>query len=497
MGISSLGVGSSILTQDVLDQLRTADEAKFVTPIETSISENNSKSTAFDEMDAYMDNAYESLKSLTEYGVFEGRTTNVDDEDIVGVTASESSDIQDFTLEVTALATKEVEQSGGFTARTDTIATDSGTMELNVGDKVFPIDYTAETTLEDLKELIDKEAGDSVSTTIVQVGDGDFRLIFSAVDTGTGQEISIKDLSIKDYNNISDESKDKGRGGSGGNNDSNVRGNLSTSLTTSMSNIQEAVDAEFKYNGLEITRSSNTVEDLLSGVKITLKDLGTTNVSVEQDRGSIEEKITNFVDNYNSAIYHLEEVTKSSTEEDERGVFSSDNTVKNMKNVLKNIVSTVGGDAGRMSDFGIELDDDGRLSLDSTVLNDTLDEDPDSVHAYFIGGTYTKADTYTTVDGVTTMTEQGYTTKVTGAFTELEDAFAKYSKGSSILDQYQDSIETRLDSLNEQKEKAVERLNSSYAIMQKKFAAYDAIISAFNTASDMFTQMIETEIASS
>lgn len=470
MGVSSLGVGSSILTQDVLDQLRAADEAKFVAPVDSRISDNKAKSTAFDQMDALMDNAYESLKSLTEYGVFEARTTSVDDEDLVQVTASESSDIQDFTLEIQTLATKEIEQSGQFSSRTDSIATGSGSMELSVGSETFTIEYTAETTLEELKELIEEEAGDSVSTTIVQVADGDFRLLFSAEDTGTNQEISISD------------------------NDSA----LSTSLTVGMKNVQTAVDAEFTFNGLDITRSSNTVEDLLSGVKIILKDVGTTEVSIQQDRASIEDKITNFVDKYNSAIYQLGVDTKSSEKLDERGVFSNDNTIKSMKTVLSNIISTVGGDGGRLQDFGIELDDDGRLSLDSTVLNDKLDDDPDSVHAYFIGGTFTKADTLSVdANGVSTISEKGFTVELEGAFTELENTFARYSKGSAILDKYQDSIETRLDSLNEQRESAVERLNNSYAIMQKRFAAYDSIISRFNTASDMFTQMINTEIANS
>ena len=56
-------------------------------------------------------------------------------------------------------------------------------------------------------------------------------------------------------------------------------------------------------------------------------------------------------------------------------------------------------------------------------------------------------------------------------------------------------MKTRFDSITEQKEKAVARLEVSYAIQAKRFAAYDLIISKFNTASSMFTQMINAEIA--
>ncbi|MFT7003533.1 MAG: hypothetical protein ACJAWW_000882 [Sulfurimonas sp.] len=46
--------------------------------------------------------------------------------------------------------------------------------------------------------------------------------------------------------------------------------------------------------------------------------------------------------------------------------------------------------------------------------------------------------------------------------------------------------------MDTQKEKAIARLDDKYAIMGKRFAAYDGVISKFNTASNMFTQMIDT-----
>ena len=474
MGISSLGAGSSILTQDVLDQLRSADESKFVAPVDSKLKIEEEKSAGLDVVDALMDNVYESLKSLTEYGVFEARSTSSSNEDAVSVTALESSDVQDFTLEVSQLATKEIVQSGSFASRTSTISGGSGQMELAVGDialggETFSIDYTATTTLEDLKEAINKSAGSRVSATIVQVAPDDFRLILSAQNTGTGQEISItntigalNEQLIADPDIVTDP----------------------TNAVDGMTNVNGAVDALFKFNGVDITRTDNSVDDLLSGVTITLKEaqVGTIiNVSVKQDREHIESKITNFVDKYNSVMFQLGEDTKSSQEVSERGVFSSDATIKGMRSSLMNMLSTVGEGIGRISDYGIELDEDGRLSLDATKLGEQLDKDPVSTQAFFAGGTFTKDD--------------GSTVEMSGIFTEIETEVAKYSYANAVLDQFKDSMETRTDSLNEQREKAVQRLDSSYAIMQKRFQAYDAIISKFNSASNMFTQMVNAELA--
>ncbi len=461
MGVSSLGAGSSILTQDVIDQLKAADNAKFVAPIDAKISAENKKQMAFETTQAGVDSVYESLKSVNEYGVFEGRTTSLSKDDVVDVTAAEGSDIQDFTLDVTQIATKEIVQSGQFDTKDSKIADGDGTMELSVGDKTFSIDYNASTSLDDLKDLINDKAGDSVSATIIQVADGDYRLMLSSAETGTDQAISISD---SDDGSLVDQLKPDE------DSDDDIDG---------MTNVQEGVDAKFKFNGLEITRSSNNVDDLLTGVKITLKDVGRTEVNVEQDRARIEDRITNFIDKYNSMMYQLGVDTKSSQDDEERGVYSSDTTMKNMKSDFMNIIPSVGGDAGRLQEFGIEVDREGRLSLNSKLLNEKLDENPENVHSYFIGGTYTQDD--------------GSTIELKGAFASLENKFADYSKGGKILDNYSDSINTRLDSLSAQREKAVERLDNSYEIMQKKFASYDLMISQYNKTSDMFIQMMNAD----
>lgn len=469
MGISSLGAGSSILTQDVIDQLKAADEAKFVTPIDTKLKAESDKSAAFDVVNALMDNVYESVKRLNEYGVFEARTASSSNVSVAEVSALESSDIQDFSLEVSTLATKEIVQSGSFGAKTDSIATGSGKMELMVGSQTFSFNYDATTTLENLKDMINKDAKESVNATIVQVATGDYRLLLSAAKTGTGQAISISDV-VGEGETLNTALKP----------DPDLVADPDN-LVDGMTNVQTAVDAAFTFNGVDVVRSSNTVSDLLSGVTITLKGAGTSDISVKQDRENITEAITNFVDKYNSAIYQLEIDTKSSQEESERGIFSSDSTMKGMKSALSNMLASIGEGAGKIQDYGLEIDADGRLSLDNTKLTEMLDKDATSTQAFFVGGTFTDAN--------------GQTRELRGVFTDIETEVAKYSKYNNVLDQFKESIDTRTESLNTQREKAVARLESSYAIMTKRFAAYDLIINQFNTASDMFTQMINTEIA--
>ena len=473
MGISSLGVGSSILTQDVIDQLKAADEAQFISPKDKRINTEKSKNDALKIVDALMENVYESLKGLTEYGVFESRVTNVSGES-VEVSAANSSDIQDFSIEVSNIATKQIEQSGSFTTKDAAIANGTGTgkLDLTVGAETFNIEYDQDTSLEDLKELINTEAGGSVEATIVQVTSNDFRLILSAKETGTGQAISIVESSATGDLTLKDQLKADPDG---------VDPDDPLNLIDGMNNVQNAVDANFRFNGLDITRTSNSVDDLVSGLTVTLKEAGTSNVSVKQDRENITSKIENFIEKYNSAMYQLDEDTKSSEKASERGIFSSESTIKNMKRAMENIFNTIGEGVARIDQYGIEFDDDGRLSLDTTVLNSKLDKDPESVKAYFTGGTFTK--------------EDGTTVEMTGVFDELEEGVARYSKYNAVLDQLSTSITDKIENIEEQKSLANQRLEARYATMAKRFAAYDQMISKINSASSMFLQMANAQIA--
>lgn len=451
MGVSSLGVGSSILTQDVLDQLREADDAKFIQPIDLELASENDKKNALDLIDANMTNLIDSIDALKTPLLYDERASTVTGTS-VEVSAAANSDLQDFTLDVTKLATKQIEQSGSFTSKTETIASGAGSMNLNIDGQDFAIAYDATTTLEDLKNLINSTAGDKANATIVQVSDTDFRLFVSSVDTGTAQDITMTDTT----------------------------GNLKdTRLTTGLTAVQTAIDAEFTFNGQAITRSSNNITDLVTGLDITLKEVGSSTVSISQNRDNIFEKIDSFVEKYNAAISELNRMTKSSTDSKERGIFSSESTIKSMKRDIENMFNEVGGGVGTMSDFGFDLDEDGRMSIDKTVLNAKMDEDSSNVEAFFSGGTYTNADMSTT--------------EVTGIFGEMSTTVGTYTNYNATLDQYENYIADSIKSLEERKITTTERLDARYEILKKQYAAYDAMIAKLNNTSSMFTQMMESE----
>jgi len=454
MGISSLGVGSNILTQDLLDQLRAADEAQRIQPITLEIANETDKQDSLKVIDATMTNLIDSINELKSATLFDGRATTVSGTS-VEVTASANSDIQDFNITVNSLATKQIEESGAFAASTDTVATDVGTLTLSVGSGTpVTINYDATTTLAGLKDLINANAGDQVDATIVQVSATESRLIISSVGTGSNQDISITDNS----------------------------GFLDTKLTTGLSAIQTGADASFTFNGQAITRSSNQFSDLITGYDITLKEPGSSDVSVVQDRDAIMAKVDSFVEKYNAAITELSNQTKSSTDSAERGIFSGESLIKGMKNVIQDMIASVTGGVGSMEDYGFVVDKAGKMTIDKTLLNSKLDENPTNVEAFFTGGDFTKAD--------------GTVVTLTGAFVDFSSKIDAYTQFNGFLDQLKGSLSANITSLEDRKTSATARLDAKYMILKKQFTAYDAMIAKLNNASAMFTQLANAQTTS-
>jgi flagellar hook-associated protein 2 len=454
MAISSLGLGSGVLTQDVLDKLRKADEASRVTPLDLQIASVKDEKSALSVLDAKMTNLIDNIYVLKSSSLYDERKAIIDG-DSVEVSASANSDISDFTINVTQLATKQIEESGSFDSKTATIASAAGSINLNIDNQDFTINYDDTTTLEDLKKSINDIAGTKVNASIVQVASGDFRLFLSSVDTGSTQDITITD------------------------NDGNLSG---TQLTNDLTAVQTGVDAEFTYNGQSITRTSNNITDLVTGYDITLTSLGSSTVKVEQNRDAIMEKIDNFVNKYNDAMKELASLTKNSTNKDERGIFASEATVKGLQRALRNAMDEIGGGVGTIYDYGFDIAKDGTLSVDKTVLNQKMDENVSNVEAFFSGGIYKNPD--------------GTTTTLTGAFSELYTKVDAYTGFNKNLDQFQTSLNDRLSSLEQRRQDAIDRLDSKYETLQKQWGAYDALISRLNSSANAFIQMVNAQNAS-
>ena len=120
--------------------------------------------------------------------------------------------------------------------------------------------------------------------------------------------------------------------------------------------LASAEDALIEMNGIEITRESNEIDDLLPGVNITLHAAGPAPVSlsVTRDLESIKEGLYNFIGYYNRLLMNIDILTRQDEQvlesavfldedeqeqaEEDLGLFQGNTTLMQLKSRLQRIM---------------------------------------------------------------------------------------------------------------------------------------------------------------
>ena len=457
--ISSLGIGSGVLTSDVIDQLKEADTAVIITPMENKISINSQKQDSAELLTSLMKTFKASASALSYDTIFDNKTVEVTGEAEVEIEAGAS--VESFTLETTTLAKKDITTLGSVASEgTDIASAGGGTLEIKVGsdpgnpDKTINVAYTVGMTLSELSQAITDEAGDDVSVSILQTGDGAYNLVLTSASTGEDSQLTISDLD----------------------------GNLSADLfdvAKGYEKVQTASDSEFKYNGITITRSTNEISDLILGVDITLKEEGDfSSVDIAQDTSSIMDELDQFTASYNTLMTNIHDMTMKDEETGAEGVFNSDSFIKSLNNDLSRTVTQLTSDKESLVNYGIDIDRYGTMTFDRTILETKISDDPDAVELFFTGGTNDDGD------------------DVTGIFETIDDKLDSYTGYGELLSTFDADLKTEGDSLNDTYLRAKASLDTRYEIMTKRFIAYDAMISKLNSQFSSMQMMIDAETSS-
>ena len=224
-------------------------------------------------------------------------------------------------------------------------------------------ELTGSASLTQLNDWINSVSGNNsagVNSSIVQTGNNQFALVLNGANTGTGQAIAISNI---DGASISD----SGTPGIS----SNSTGGMNLQLTVN----KVAQDANFSVNNLSITRSSNTISDVISGVTLNLVSsatgANTASVTVGAGADNSNQIINNLITSYNDLISQYKSMTaKSTTNPSSNGTFANDpgmlSFIGTMKVYISKGVLNSNNTVQSLSNMGIDLQSDGTLKFNST-----------------------------------------------------------------------------------------------------------------------------------
>ncbi len=185
-------------------------------------------------------------------------------------------------------------------------------------------------------------------------------------------------------------------------------------------------DASIIVDGVTTTSVDNTVENVISGVTLNLlkMDADTTiTLNIDRDVDAIMEKISTFVDAYNEITAYVQQQQSYDEDEEETGgILFGDGTLTSVKSDLTStLIQTVWGvssEYSMMGLVGINVDNEGQLSIDTEKLQGYLKTNFNDVRNLFSGNGTTNAGTLEYVS-YSRDTEAGeYTVNITTAATQ-------------------------------------------------------------------------------
>ncbi|MDD5718026.1 MAG: flagellar filament capping protein FliD [Sulfuricurvum sp.] len=551
--INSLGLGSNgVLTADIIDKLKANDNALIVTPIDNKITLQKQKGDALTLLGSLLTSFKSSVNSLDDDGLYQKRSV-AGSTSSVSVTADSGVAVQTFSISDTVLAKQNVQESGTFAALDSTISTGSGTMKISIGSASYNIDYTASTTLEELKTAINSQAGSAVKASTLQVGTNDYRLVLSSVQTGLDQTITLSDSlngtlnnSLQSYKKIESDSfgapTDTVATGAGDLtlNLDGVSHTISYDGTTTLQNLVDSIN----------TSAGSTVASIDSNNRLVVRSdvTGfTTPLTLTDNGGLLDPKLTAYT-SYNpieeiqaakdaSLKFNGITITRSTNEitdiaagltinllqESGSANIAITQDIQSISDAMSSFVqsyNSLTSQLNSMTTTDLEAGKVGVFNGDNSINSITreinklvtsvsskglslpqfgIDISQSGTMSFNDATFKSKFNENTTeseafLSGMTSIDSYGNSTTTAGVFTSLNAILTRYTKSGGIMSTLTEGSKSALTSLNDSRTKALALLTARYDTMSARFSQYDSMISKLTNQFSSLSQQISMAV---
>jgi len=383
--VNQLGGGSGIDTRSLVEELVKLERAptenrlnRREERLEAQISDLGQLRSTIDELQA-------AVEPLANKDVFNAKSVAVPETNLLAINQIQPDAIAgDFRVRVDQVAQSQSLSSAGFDSLDAPVGQGSLTLRLGSFDDAlanFTPDPDAEgatieidesnNSLTGLRDAINN-AGIGVQASIVGE-EGNFQLLV------TGPPGATSDVEITATEDAAQP----------GLNDFNFN-----ETTQNLTQLQEGLDAIVQVNGLQVTRSSNNLTDVIQGVDIDLFNADPSeiiNISISDDKSVAEQSIRDFVEAFNNFVEQAQELTSFNREDGTEGSLRNDPTVRNLlssvRGALSGAVPGIEGDFNVLASVGIRTNRDGTLQIvedGNTGLRNAIDNNFEQLRELFV-----------------------------------------------------------------------------------------------------------------
>lgn len=444
------GVASGIDTTALINAV-VAVEGRSIGVLESQKAKFQAQTTVFALLSGSLGALKSSTQALSLSSDFNKRSVASSNKVAVTGIADSTADLGSHNIVVDELAKARSVQSTSFSSETADVT--QGTLIISLGSTIttITIDSTND-TLKGLKDAIN-DSGAEVTASIVNVGistSPDYRLVIQNKESGTANALSLSGTLTDPGGSLNGKTE-----------------------------VQAARDAVFFVNTLKVTRGSNVISDVISGVTFSLLTTSTSTdglldsadpsstLTIAADTRGISGEIGTFVSDYNAVADLINGQFTLDAETEKQGTLAGDSTIRNIMSLLRKEVGSTGGLGTGflyLSDIGITFEENGTLKVDGSKLAKSLEDDPTGVANLFL------------------LTQNGIGKRVP----DLVDDFISIVDGS--ITARQKGLAASISSLDNKIEQELKRIVALEERLIAKFAALERIISETQRQSSFLAQ---------
>ncbi|MDP2285593.1 MAG: flagellar filament capping protein FliD, partial [Pseudohongiella sp.] len=382
--IQSLGIGSGLLTSELLENLVNAERAPAERRLDSQKALVDAKISAFGEVSSAISQLNSSMKALNSVSAFNASTASSSNQNALSATATSIAGNGTYSVNIQQLAQQHTIATQSYSSINEAIGTGVltfrfGTTDIDEFDVYQGFAVNADkpsrnviisnsnNTLAGMRDAIN-DAAIGVQATIVDDGSG-FRLLLTSNEAGANNSIQLTGS------------------GSAGMAAFNFNAISQTAIQT-----QAAQNAQFTVNGLAVTRENNLVVGVIPGVTLNLKETtnGPVSLSISKDPAALLEKMQGFVDSYNQLKTLGDTLTAFNAEAGESGqgsLLTGDAALRRMmseiNSTLRSFNTTL--DVRSLAEVGISTDQfsDYQLKLDAAKFRTAFTANPSAVTSLF------------------------------------------------------------------------------------------------------------------
>ena len=425
--VQALGAGAGFDTKKIVEALVNAERAPTEARIKSKIADSEATISGLGQAVSILNVVQDAALRLNDAKDFQTFSVSNSQNSAFSATSTSSARAGSNNITVSQIAQEQRSVSNAFASETNQFSSDAVTLSLTVGSADATTINVADATLQGTVSAINA-ADLGVTAEIVDTGVAGARYRIQLIgETGADQsfELSSSDESI------------------------------------SFSSVQTATDAQLNVNGIDFTRSTNVIDDVLTGVSISLNTVtdGAANLTISQDNNQARANIVDFVTIYNEAQRQLKELSNSTAD----GALAGDSIFRGLTSSLRNIVlgtsSSAGTNIQNLSGMGIAVARSGELVVDDAKLDNALTNNYEDIVQIFSANTDDQA---TSSDAAA------------GLAGDINRLIADATDSDSYLVTQQETLATanstrqeELSDLADRMERVEERYNRQFLAMQQ------------------------------